>query len=219
MLKRKAAKYLNAPVLKKLASGTKPRITQDGSRVMIPRREIAEDVVNMCLPQSNNDSSKFLRFGVVIGPSGSGKTTAITEMCNRHPKGVLYYEIGEPKNFVNGLSKSIGLKTSPTTVLDLALGCISQSYKFYYSLPPDQIAGLDMILEVLANAATLYSRKFGEIPVLCIDGVDLLAKREEMLCEALITLAKVLANSNKLKLVLISSEGGIMPFLGLACMK
>ena len=70
-----------------------------------------------------------------------------------------------------------------------------------------------MVLEVLANAATLYSRKFGEIPVLCIDGVDLLAKREEMLCEALITLAKVLANSNKLKLVLISSEGGIMPFL------
>ena len=110
VLKRKDAKYLNAPVLKKLASGTKPRITQDG-RVMIPRREIAKDLVNMCLPQSNNDSSKFLRFGVVIGPSGSGKTTAITEMCNRHPKGVLYYEIGEPKNFVNGLSKSIGLKT------------------------------------------------------------------------------------------------------------
>ena len=38
-------------------------------------------------------------------------------------------------------------------------------------------------------------------------------QREEKLCEALNTLAKVLANSNKLKLVLISSEGRVMPFL------
>ena len=63
LVKRKAVKKLNAPVLKKLASGTKPSITQDGSRVMIPRQEIAEDLANLFLPQSNNDSSKFLRFG------------------------------------------------------------------------------------------------------------------------------------------------------------
>ena len=68
----------------------------------------------------------------------------------------------EPNNFVNVLSKSIGLKTS-TMVLDLALECISQSYQLYYSFSPDQITGLDMVLEVLANA-TLYSCKFGEIP-------------------------------------------------------
>ena len=33
------------------------------------------------------------------------------------------------------------------------------------------------------------------------------------MCEALITLVKVLSNTKRLKLVLISSEGAVMPFL------
>lgn len=52
--------------------------------------------------------------------------------------------------------------------------------------------------------------------MLCIDGVDLLAKRlkrDKKLCNALISLAKLMANTNKLKVVLITSEGAIMPFL------
>lgn len=77
----------------------------------------------------------------------------------------------------------------------------------------DQVAGLDKMLDVLANAASLYLAKLERIPVLCIDEVDLLAKRDEKMCEALIIPAKVLSNSNKLKLVLISSKGVIIPFL------
>ena len=46
--------------------------------------------------------------------------------------------------------------------------------------------------------------------MLFIDGVDILAKHDEKLCEA----AKILANGNILKLVLVSSEGTIMPYLG-----
>ena len=43
--------------------------------------------------------------------------------------------------------------------------------------------------------------------MLFIDGVDLLAERDLDLCGALIALAK------KIKMVLISSEGAVMPFL------
>lgn len=50
--------------------------------------------------------------------------------------------------------------------------------------------------------------------MLFIDGVDILAKHDEKLCEVLITLAKILANGNILKLVLVSREGTIMPYLG-----
>ena len=59
----------------------------------------------------------------------------------------------------------------------------------------------------------IVHKKCGKVPLLCIDGVDLLAKRDEKLCTTLISLAKLMANTNRLKIILISSEGAIMPFL------
>ena len=40
-----------------------------------------------------------------------------------------------PKHFIDGLSREVGMKTSPSTVLDLFLGYISQKYTHYYILP------------------------------------------------------------------------------------
>ena len=73
--------------------------------------------------------------------------------------------------------------------------------------------GLDEVLGVVVNVAKSYCQKYGKVPVVCIDSIDLLAKRDKQLCETLIALAKVLANRNLLELVLKSSEGAIMPFL------
>ena len=178
---------------------------------MIPRSEIAADVSKMFLPEPTS-KTEFLRFGVVIGPSGSGKMSAIRDMCCKYPEGALYYKIGEPNNFISALSKEIGMKTSPTTFIDLALSYVSPSYCHYHQLPESQVAGLDMVLKVLSDVAKLYTRKSGKVPLLCIDGVDLLAKRDEKLCSVLISLAKLMANTNILKVVLVSSEGTIMPF-------
>ena len=52
-----------------------------------------------------------------------------------------------------------------------------------------------------------------KIPVLFLDDVDVLAKHDPSLFTTLITLAKVLANKNELKIVLISSEGTVMSLL------
>ena len=73
------------------------------------------------------------------------------------------------------------------------------------------MAGLAIIIRVLSQVANQYKMKYGKVPV-CINGVDLLAKRNSVLCEALITLTKVLANAETLKLVLVSSKSTIMPF-------
>ena len=53
----------------------------------------------------------------------------------------------------------------------------------------------------------------GQVPVLVIDGVDLLAKHNEELCCQLITNAKILANRKILNVVLVSSEGSVVPLL------
>ena len=45
-----------------------------------------------------------------------------------------------------------------------------------------------------------YKAKFGKVLVLCIDGVDLLGNyRHTKMCEALITLAKVLSEYQKIE--------------------
>ena len=127
---------------------------------------------------------------------------------NEYPHGVLYYEIKLPEAFVDGLSRELGMKTSPCTVLDLALGYISQKYTHYYVLPDagpdDRLRGVGKILDVVGEAALRYKKEHKRVPVLFIDGVDLLAKADRKVCDRLITLAKVMANSNEMKIILRS---------------
>jgi len=70
-----------------------------------------------------------------------------------------------------------------------------------------------MVLDILKDAATRYQQNHGKVPVLFLDGVDLLAKHDKELCCHLITHAKVMANERTLRIVLVSSEGNIMPLL------
>ena len=53
----------------------------------------------------------------------------------------------------------------------------------------------------------------GKVPVIVIDGVDLVAKHDGHTLHRLLTHAKVLANNDLLKVALVSSEGNIVPVL------
>ena len=99
--------------------------------------------------------------------------------------------------------------------MDLILGytCISKGYRHYHQLQDNQLAGFDMVTGVLTRAAAAYTKTTGKVLVLFLDGVDLLAKRDPQLCSSTITIAKILANANKVKIILVSSEECIMPFL------
>ena len=187
-----------------------PRQDDADNAEIIPRQEIMKDLKDLFLPEPCKETDT--RFGAIMEPSGSGKTYAVRSLCNLFPQGVLYYEVKVPGSFVEGLSKEVAMKTSPSTILDLALGYFSPRYMRYYVLPGSQVNGIGLVLEVLAKAASRFKTEFGKIPVLLIDGVDLLAKHDEELCLQLITLSKILANTYQLKVVLVSSEG-LMPML------
>lgn len=119
------------------------------------------------------------------------------------------------------LSEEIGMKISPKAVVDLLLGHISKRCRHYHVLPNEQLPGLKMVLKILTCAAALYTKSYGKIPVLFIedlpilfiDVVGLLAKIVPDLCGALITFAKILGSSNRIKMVLVSIKGTGMPFL------
>ena len=57
---------------------------------------------------------------------------------------------------MNGLSKEIGMKTTPSTILDLVLGYISERYVLYHQLPESKIDGIEMVFSVLNDVSTRY---------------------------------------------------------------
>ena len=65
-----------------------------------------------------------------------------------------------------GLGQEIGMKFAPATVVDLILGYISPSYIHYHILPDEESAAFNKVMLVLGNAATMYTKEHGKIPVL-----------------------------------------------------
>jgi len=153
-------------------------------------------------------------FSILIGPSGSGKSYIVRKLCNQFSHGVLYFEIKEPENFAIWLAEEVGMKLAPRNLMDLALGYVSKKYVTHYDLEskshPNKI---DVVFGALEDAAIKYRRIHGKVPVIVIDGVDLVAKHDEHTIHWLLTHAKVLANDVLLKIVLVSSEGNIVPIL------
>ena len=93
------------------------------------------------------------------------------------------------------------MKTEPTSAFDLILSYISPSYCHFNQLTGNQVSSLDKVIGVLSKVVKKYIDKFGKIPVLCIDGVDLVAKKNEQLCSTLVALAKLMVNTNRIKSV------------------
>lgn len=205
-LRRHGEREMTMPVYKELERGSKPDLSF--KKHVIPRQDVVDEIKELMF-----SCSTPTRFVVVIGPSGCGKTTAIREVCNKFPKGVVYTEIMEPRTFVRKLSNALNMKVAPRNFLDVLLGYVSERYTQYHVLPESQPEGINTIAELLIKVAKRYKQYYGKIPILVIDGVDLLAKNEPEACASLVIQSKILANEGLLKVVLVSSEGTIMPIL------
>lgn len=196
-----------------LVNGTdkeiQPDIVVQSKEVVIKRKEQQQKIRNVI------DADDAL-FGVVIGPTGTGKTH-LTRLacCEPHTPGVLYHEIGDAASFPHHLVKTIGMKLkSSFNALDLVIwNLISEQYVSYHTLPKDQEEATHYVINTLAETSKKFKKKYERVPCLVIDGVDKLAKKNENSFIQLVDLAKLYANDRKLYLVLVSSEGNIMPLI------
>jgi len=185
------------PVYQKLLSGSRPDLQQPTT--LIPRLQVETDMARF-LP------NHFGFPGIIIGPPRSGKTYAVRKLCNKHPKGVLYYEITNPYELVTGLSQEIGMKKTHSVLWNCIFSC-------YHLLPADQTDGLVKVLEVLQHAAKKYTQEHGETPVLFIDGIEKILEHDEKLCGTLVHMAKALMSNGSLNLVLVSNDNATVDFV------
>jgi len=142
-LKRRAYSELIRPTDDKLKKGTCPCVPAVVRKTMIPHQDISKRIHMMYFPNKDRVDGDF---GVIIGPSGSGKTVAVKDLCEKHPKGVLYVEIVALHMFHKDLATSIGMRLVPTKIEDLILGYFSEEYRHHYKLSTNLEEAVDMVM-------------------------------------------------------------------------
>ena len=228
----RADRRLRSRILSKLEEGSCPSAIPPLEEV-IGRPNVEEMVTQLVLPPAvqakatteqaatKEQVAKLKHFGVVLGPSGTGKTTIVRRLCARYRHGFIYHEVFDPRSLTDDLAKAVGMVTEPKNLVDLLLAYVSHNYRQYHVLPDDNdkdkgLAGLGVsyVLDEIAKAGKRFKSRHGSIPVLILDGVDLIAKFNPDAFIVLVDRAKFLANEGTLRLVLVSSEGSVMPLIG-----
>ena len=197
---------MNKKVMKKFENPDLPSLIQE--EYHIPRAE--EDEIRAFLNQTDD----FLGLVcMVFGPAGTGKSNVVRTVCRDQKKGVIYMEIGSPRQFPYHLAKACGVPVEPN-LLDALVNRLFPTWKTHISLP-DRLESKDedalaLVLPVIAKGGEAYKVEHECAPVLFIDGIDILAKqRDKNLYLNLVDWAKKCVNENSLRIVFVCSDSHI----------
>ena len=207
------AKKLQDSIYDRILTGTRPKLLYGNE--ILPRKDLEDDLFNWFVKGNRNncDSPDMKQFGVIVGPTGTGKSALVRKICNKYPEGIIYLEIKEPRKFAKHLASALNFKIAPSNIFDILLGYYSSTYRMYWSLEDNQADAFDTIMGVLQQQASKYRSTTGRIPILFIDGADLLAKYDKNLFVRVLIQAKILANNGDLTIVFVSSEGAVAPVI------
>eukprot|EP00731_Ephydatia_muelleri_P001482 Em0001g1482a len=162
--------------------------------------------------------------GVVFGPAGTGKSNVVRRVCiyevpSGNPdvteykgiSGVIYMEIGSPRRFAYHLAKACGVPVEPNWY-DAVTSTLFSSWRTSLTLSNNDEDALASVLPIIAEGARAYKEKHNKIiPVLFIDGADILAKQiDKSLYTNLVDWAKKCANEDSLQIVLVSSDSHVL---------
>ena len=199
----------NRAIDKTLQRGSKPE--QLPTTFVIERPKEIESVTRLL-----NTPVHTPRFGVVLGPSGTGKSFVTRAACYANPSWILYHELFGADTAANELATVAGFREGKG-FFDSIFGFIVPKIEKrpYYELPEEPCQALDRVLSIVGDRSKylIKKKKLDRMPCFVIDGVDLLAKYNPRAFQGLVKSSKLLANQGELQVILVSSEGHVMPFI------
>ena len=201
-------------VLDKFKKGDKPDALRKDP--YITRESLEKKITDAYFDR--NDTGGM--FGVVFGAAGTGKSNVLRHICaDRFGKdggsGALYVELGSDKRFAHVVAKACGIPLEPN-VFEMMLSYLFPNLKNHLTLPSDcETTALATVFPIIMEAGKKYvqGHKDKHVPVLIIDGADIVAKNNEKLFHALLEWAKRCANEDSLLIVLGSSDGHVLRYL------
>ena len=199
----------------KFENPTPPPLIREGDH--FPRGD--EDVIRNAFLKKTDTLGLV---GVVFGPAGTGKSNVVRTVCRKKcdgqrvigESGVIYMEIGSPRQFPYHLAKACGVPVEPDW-LDTIVSKLFSAWKTHIAILPKDEDSLALILPVIADGGKLYKEEHNRcIPVLFIDGVDILAKQkdpaDQKLYTNLVDWAKKCANEDSLRIVFVCSDSHVL---------
>ena len=193
-------------VKKRFLNPNPPPLIREGDH--FPRKKEEEEIKKAFL----NKPDTLGLVGVVFGPAGTGKSNVVRTVCRSNEEGgVIYMEIGSPRQFPYHLAKACGVPVEPNWWDAVVAKLFGPTFRTYATLPSSDQDALALVLPIIAEGAKAYIKKNKYIPVLFIDGVDILAKEEDnRLYVNLVDWAKKCANEDSLRIVLVCSDSHVL---------
>jgi len=150
------------------------------------------------------------KFGIIMGPTGTGKTQATIAACNTKPEWILYHEITHPYTAAKQLAITAGIPIKPNIAQRIQEYFLPNFRTFYF--PQDPVKAMTYVLDHVALRAEELAKDRGlqRLPCFVIDGVEVLAKHQPDVFNALVRLAKYYARTKKLRIVLVYSDGDVL---------
>ena len=182
------------------------------------KRTVHDEIIAAFCDKSDTDGM----FGIVFGAAGTGKSNVLRHICEErfgdkrnsgNSSGVLYVELGSDARFAHKIAETCGIPLEPN-IIDVAIAKILPSWKKHLSLPLDnEITALAQVFAVIEEGGLLYKETKDKVPVLIIDGADIVAKNNKKLFDALLEWAKKCSNEDTVLVVMGSSDGHVLRYL------
>ena len=180
------------------------------------QRDVQDEITAAFCGKEDTDGM----FGIVFGAAGTGKSNVLRHICKerydqsqlnpKKPAGVLYVELGSDARFSHKLAEICGIPLEPN-IIEVAIAKIFPSWKRHLTLSLDNTkTALAEVFSVIEEGGLLYKKKEKKVPVLIIDGADIIAKNDMELFFGLLEWAKKCANEDTVLVVMGSSDGHVL---------
>ena len=208
---------INHKVRRRFKEGHRPKGLREDGYI---QRDVQDEITSAFCDKKDTDGM----FGIVFGAAGTGKSNVLRRICKERydksqsnpqkPSGVLYVELGSDARFAHKIAEICGIPLEPT-ITDVVIAKIFPSWKRHLTLPQnDEITALAQVFSVIEEGGLLYKKTYdNKVPVLIIDGADIVAKNNRKLFDGLLEWAKKCANEDSVLVVMGSSDGHVLRYV------